>query len=452
MLLMVAPWKVVVDATRVRRILGLALPIMGGMLSQNVMNLADTAMVGRLGKESLAAVGIASFATYVSQSFLMGLGAGVQAVAARRHGERRSSETALPLNGGLVLALLLGVPISVFGAILAPYLFPLLNSDPGVVEVGVPYWQVRLLGVVAIGSNVAFRGYWNGVNLSRVYLRTLLQMHAVNLVLNYLLIFGKFGFPELGATGAAIGTTLATYVGTLTYFVLALKRARAAGFLRAVPDRGSLGSMFRLSLPNGVQQVFFSAGLLALFWVIGLVGTVELAAANLLVNVTLVGILPAIGLGLAAMSLVGQALGRGEPKDARRWGWEVAGVGLVLIALLALPMVTLTEPLLSIFVGGDDELLAATAGPLRVGAVVLLFDAVGLVLMNALLGAGDTRRVAYISVGMQWLVSLPAIYLVGPVLGYGLVEIWLFHGLSRLLQALVFAALWRSDSWRSLEV
>lgn len=440
------------DSNRLQRIFGLALPIMGGMVSQNVMNLADTAMVGRLGKEALAAVGVAGLATYVAQSFLMGLGAGVQSVAARRLGEGRRGEMAVPLNGGVLLAVAIGLPITLIGVALAPRLFPLMNADPGVIDVGVPYFRVRLLGVIAVGANFAFRGYFNGVSLSGLYLRTLLQMHVVNLFLNYVLIFGELGFPELGATGAGIGTTVSTYVGTLTYVVLARRHARAAGFARLLPRWSSLSTLLRLSVPNGLQQVFFSSGLLVLFWVIGLVGTLEVAAHNVLVNVVLVGILPAIGLGLSAMSLVGQALGRGDARDARRWGWDVSRVGVLVIGVLATPMIVFTEPVLGLFVGGNADLVHAAATPLRVAAASLIFDAVGLVLMNALLGAGDNRRVATVSIGLQWLLVLPASYLIGPVLGYGLSEIWLLSGASRLAQALIFVGFWRGRRWQARAV
>ncbi|MCA9637524.1 MAG: hypothetical protein KC420_15965, partial [Myxococcales bacterium] len=101
------------DRARTRKIITLALPVVGGMISQNILNLVDTAMVGTLGAASLAAVGMASFATFMSQAFIMALGAGVQAMAARRLGEGRRDEMAVPLNGGLLLALCLGVPVAV---------------------------------------------------------------------------------------------------------------------------------------------------------------------------------------------------------------------------------------------------------------------------------------------------------------------------------------------------
>ena len=221
---------------RRRIILALSLPIIGGMTSQNLLNLVDIAMVGTLGAPALAAVGMVSFLTFMATSLITGLSPAVQATSARRFGEGKLDETAVPLNGGLLLALCLGLPLSVGLFVATPWIFPLLNDDPAVVAEGVPYMAARLVGVVAVGMNFSFRGYWNGVNQSRVYLYTLLVMHAVNVLLNYCLIFGKWGFPELGTLGAGIGTSASMFVGCGIYFVMARRKADAAGFLHRIPS------------------------------------------------------------------------------------------------------------------------------------------------------------------------------------------------------------------------
>ena len=183
------------DPSRRKRILALALPIIGGMVSQNVLNLVDTLMVSQLGDAALAGVGLGSFANFMCTAFITGLSAGVQAMSARRLGEGRESEKAIPLNGGLLLAAVIGVPASALLIWLAPRFFPLLADQAPVSAVGAPYLQARLTAMVAIGMNFSFRGYFNGVGLSRLYLRTLLVMHATNVVVSYALIFGVAGLP-----------------------------------------------------------------------------------------------------------------------------------------------------------------------------------------------------------------------------------------------------------------
>jgi putative MATE family efflux protein len=424
---------------------------MGGMVSQNVMNLVDTAMVGTLGDAALAAVGMSSFANFMAQAFLMGLASGVQAMAARRLGEAATGRMALPLNAGLIMALVIGIPVSIILFTLAPTLYPYLISDPAVIAEGVPYLQARLCSITAVGMNFAFRGYFNGVNQSKIYLGSLLTMHAFNLVLNYGLIFGKLGMPKLGATGAGVGSAIATYIGTIVYIVMAFRVAREAGFLRGMPDRSTVRTMLQLSIPSGFRQLFFAAGLTALFWIVGRVSTTALAAANVVINLMLVAILPGIGLGLAAASLVGQALGRGDAADAKQWGWEVVKLGIVGMGAVGLPMLLLPDLLLSGFIH-QAATLAEARIPLRIIGGVIAIDAVGLVLQNALLGAGDSTRVMLVVVSLQWLLFLPAAYIVGPVLGYGLVGIWIAQAVYRAVQAGLLATLWQRGKWAYVEV
>lgn len=436
---------------RRQAILRLALPIIGGMASQNVLNLADTAMVGVLGSAPLAAVGLASFANFMASAFIMGLSAGVQAMASRRLGEGRVDEAAFPLNGGLLLAAAMAVPLSIALVLGAPWLFQWLASDPEVVKLGVPYLQARLLAMTALGMNFSFRGYWNGVGMSRVYMRTLICMHVLNLVLNWLLIFGHLGLPALGTTGAGVGSAIATFAGTALYFAQGLRMARFRGFLASLPTRETLLTMLRLSVPAGVQQFFFAAGMTALFWIIGRIGTAELAASNVLVQLLLVAILPGIGFGMAAATLVGQALGRRQPEAAYRWAWDVVRMAVLLVAAIAAVGLIVPDLLLTIFLH-EPEALALARTPLRILAVAMPIDTVGLVLLNSLLGAGDTRRVMVVSVFLQWVVFLPAAWLVGPVLGLGLVAVWLAHAGYRALQTAAFVTVWQRRLWTDVDV
>jgi putative MATE family efflux protein len=436
---------------RLRRILTLALPIIGGMVSQNILNLVDTAMVGHLGDTALAAVGLGGFLTFMAGAFVTGLGTGVQAMSSRRLGEGRGDETAIPLNGGLVLAASIAVPLSIVLFFAVPDLFPLLVEDAEVVADGVPYLQIRMISILGLGANFAFRGYWNGVNLSRLYMRTLVIMHVTNAVLNYVLIFGAFGFPELGVKGAAVGSVVSVYVGTAYYVWLGFRHAREGGFASALPDRDVLVTMWRVSIPACLQNFFFAAGMSAFFWVFGQIGTAELAASQVIVNLMLVGLLPGLGLGLAAASLVGQALGRTDVDDAERWGWEVAQVTAGLVLLLSIPVLVVPEFFLSGFIHEPDT-LALAVGPMRLLAGVLWLDLVGIVLMNALFGAGDSRRVMIIGTGLQWAFGLPLAYVLGVSLGFGIMGAWGGHVVYRLVQTGVMVAVWKSRKWAHIKV
>jgi putative MATE family efflux protein len=436
---------------RTREILHLSLPILGGMMSQNVLNLVDTWLVGGLGAAALAACGIANFLNFMAVAAITGLSTAVQAMAARRVGEGKLAETAIPLNGGLLLSVAVGLPLSVLLIALTPWFFPLLVEDPAVAEAGVPYLQWRLVAVALIGMNFSFRGYWSAVKLTRLYLYTLVWMHALNILFSWTLIYGHFGFPALGTSGAGIGTTLAIAVGTATYFWHAGRHARGHGFLHGLPSREQIRGLLRLGLPTCVQQLLFSGGFTMLFWIVGQIGTAELAVVNVLVNLTLLAVLPGIGFGLAATTLVSQALGRGDSADAHRWAWDVYKVASVLFAALAVPMLFMPAAILEFFLR-DPALVALGRLPLQLVGLGILVDGLGLVMMHALLGAGATGLVMKVSVAFQWLLFLPAAYLLGPVLGMGLAAVWVGMTVYRALQSGVFVAAWERRHWAAIRV
>jgi putative MATE family efflux protein len=445
-------WQSVFPA-RERRVAiwAIALPIMGGMMSQNILNLVDIWMVGHLGDAALAATGIGGYTNYLCIAFIIGLSAGVQALAARRLGENRHAETAVPLNGGLILSILLGVPLSILLILLVPMAFPYLNTDPEVIAEGVPYLQIRLAAMVAIGMNFSFRGYWSAIHMTGVYLRTLLIMHAINIFLNWVLIFGNLGVPALGVKGAGLATTIALFIGTATYFAFAMRHARDKGFLHRIPSVQTLKQQFMLSLPASLQQMFFAAGLVALIWILGRIGTAEVAAANVLMTFHLTALLPSFGVALATTTLVGNALGRGDPEDAARWGWNCAALTLVYGVTLGLLVIPFAQPLLGFFLKNPDTRALAHL-PLVLWALSIGFDAAGMVLMNGLIGAGDTRRSMWISIISQWGFFLPLAYITGPLLGLGLLGVWALNAAYRIGQAIICAQQWGNRKWARIEL
>jgi len=420
-------------------------------MSQNILNLVDIGMVGHLGDTALAATGIGSFTNYLAISFIIGLSAGVQALAARRLGEGRHDETAIPLNGGLILSLLIGLPLCAVLFMAIPSTYAFLSDDPAVIAQGVPYLQFRILSMVAVGMNFSFRGYWSAIHMTGVYLRTLLIMHAINIFLNWVLIFGHLGAPEMGVAGAGLATTISLYIGTGLYFFFALRHARDKGFLHRIPSRSTLWQQFKLSLPTSLQQLFFAAGLVTLVWIMSQIGTAEVAAINVLMTFHITAILPAFGIALAATTLVGNALGRGDTEDAAMWGWNTAAIGLVYGVTLSMFLIPFADPLLGVFLSNPETRQLAYL-PMILWALAIGFDTCGMVLMNSLIGAGDTRRSMWISVISQWGFFLPCAYVVGPVLGFGLLGVWAVNGLYRSGQAVACARAWAGRHWVGIKL
>jgi multidrug resistance protein, MATE family len=421
------------------------------MASQNVVNLVDTAMVGSLGDKALAAVGMSGFVNFMAVSFMMGMSSGVQAMCARWHGAGRRAEVAVPLNGGLLMAIAVCLPVAAALYLATPAVLAALAPEPAVAELGTGYLRLRVIGITAVGLNFSFRGYWNAKNMSRLYMATLVAMHLVNIALNWVFIFGHLGVAPMGARGAGLSNAISVWVGTSVYVALAWRYGRDEGFLSALPSRETMRTMLAISIPAGLQQLLFASGMLALFAILARVGTSEVAAGNVLVNVSLVTILPSIGFGLAAATLVGQALGAGDTAEAYAWGWRVARFGAVFVAAIALPAVLLPDLVLTPFLH-DPATRAIALWPLRIAALFAPFECVGAVLMNAHLGAGSSRVVLGVSAATQWGAFLPVAWALGPVLGLGLLAIWMAQAAYRTLNLALFAWSWRRRAWARVQI
>lgn len=439
------------STSRRSRILSLALPIIGAMISQSIINLVDTAMVGSLGDTALAAVGVGGFATLMSVAVFMGFSSSVQAISSRRIGQGRAHQSAFPLNGALLLSLVAGVPAAAFLFWLAPHLLSGLATDKAVASLALPYYQIRVLAVVAVGMNLAFSGFWNGTDRPQIYMKTLWFMHASNIALNYLLIFGKFGFPELGVTGAAVGTTLSLYLGTLVFWVAGARHARGQGYLAKWPTLQGIRTLVRLLLPGGFQQFFFWGGMTLLTTIVGWIGTEELAVTSVLLQLVLTMILIQVGFGLAAATLAGQALGAENVEAAREWVRSVIRLSLTVTLPLTLMVVVQPELLLRPFIH-NAQTLALAADPMRLIALTFAIDCFGVVYLNSLQGVGDQKMVMVILAGCQWVVFLPLAYLVGPLWGYGLAGVWGAHLFYRAVQAWLLHRRWQTDSWTAITI
>lgn len=437
--------------TRSRQVLGLALPMMGGMLSQSVLNLVDAALVGRLGEEPLAGVGLGGYAVFMITALLMGLGSSVQSQVARRHGARQYAIRALPLNAAMLWALVLVLPLTWIGWLESERLISWLNPSTEVQGYAKAYFEWRILALLPVILTLCFRGYWHGVHQSGLYLRIVLLTHGLNILLSVWLIHGGWGIPPLGVVGAALGTSLSVTFGALLWAGLTWRRACPSGFFFQLPSWALMQRTLRLALPHSVQQFLFAVSYVVLFWFLGQINTASVAVGHVLVHLSLLLILPAVGLGMAAMTLVGNSLGANQKEEAHRWGWEVMRIASGLLAILAVPMLLIPEVILGFFLH-DPELIALGRVPLMLTGIMIALDASAIVFNQALQGAGAQKQVMQLSLTLQWLVFLPLAWWVGLYLGYGLLGIWSVQLIYRLLNSSAFILLWQRRRWQQIHI
>lgn len=427
------------------KVIRLAFPIMLGMLSQSMLNLIDAALVGRLGEVALAGVGVGGYAMFMLTAIVFGLSSSVQSQTAQRDGATAVG-VAQPLHCGLAIGFVVALPLSLWAWWQAPLLIGMITQTPDVQSVGVDYFRWRVVSLIAIALTLCFRGYWNGRQHTHLYLRIIVLVHSLNVIASAGLIYGLAGLPEMGPSGAGAGTALSLFIGLALWYWVTVKGARKHGFLTQWPGLHTLHNTLLLAMPHSVQQLCFAAGYAVLFWLLSQLGTSSVAVGHVLINLSLLLILPGIGVGVAAMSLVGEALGRDAQIEAHRWGLDALSVAWLLLTILALPMLLIPESILAIFFDSND-LVALGKLPLQLTGIMIIFDAGALVLAQALMGAGAQRTVMTLTLGMQWLIFLPLAWWVGIELDQGLLGIWLIQLFYRLLNSAGFLWVWQRRHW-----
>ena len=403
-------------------------------------------MVGQIGPEALAAVGIASIAAFLLQTPVLGISAGVQAIAARRVGENKLNETAYPLNTSLLISFFASLIFILISFFIAPIIFKFLSSSELVATEAIKYFDIRMAAMFFLTVNYAFRGYWNAINQAKVYMSTLIVMHISNIIMNYLFIFGNFGFPKMEVSGAALGTSLSIVLGFIIYFYQSLKQLKANGFLKKKPEFKEIKDLIQISLPSGLEQFITMTGVLALYWIVGKIGTTEVATTNILVNIYLLALLPAIAFGITLATLSGQALGRGDKDDALNWGKDVLISALAIIIFIGLGIFIFSDKILQIFTQ-DQSLIETGILPLKIMGLSIALEVIGFIFIHGLKGLGFSKEVMISSFIFQWLLFLPIAYSLVYFFHVGLLTIWIVQISYRIIQSLFLSFMWQQGKW-----
>lgn len=465
------------DPAVFRRVLTLAFPIILGNLSRVLMNVVDVAMVGRLGAKSLAAVGLGAVLIWTILSIGVAFRTGVQTVTARRYGQKRFSDCGLALNSGLALASIVGVIFSMMGYKMAGVAIRFLIDDPDVIPLAIVYTQWSFVGAACITIGYAFQGFYNGVERTRIHMEVTIVSNLLNIYLDAGLIFGNarltemlasspvgdisflsvlwspFDFPALGVEGAAIATLCAAVWMIIHYTLRGFTQEFRTnyGTYKGGFNRETLKKEVEVAAPQGFQEVGVTIVYVLFFKIIGMIGTVEVAATEVVFTLAMASFLPAVGFGVACATLVGKALGEEDPERAavsmlESVRWSVIFMGTMGILFLLFP-----RPILLIFTN-DREVIEMGLVALRILGVVQFFDAVGMTLWFALSGAGNTLFPAIIDLSLSWGIFLPGSYLLGIVFGYGLIGPWLAFAIYLFLYAICITWKTLKGDWKEIEI
>ncbi len=431
----------------------LAFPAILTMMSQTVMSLVDMWMVGRLGTAELAAVGLAGTLVWCIFSFFNGTVSSVNTFVAQYYGAGEHEKCSSNTWQGLFLTVLFGVILAVIGY-WSGLFFDLMRPSPQVRQLGMAYTRIRMMGGGFFVAYLTLSCFFRGIGNTKTPMKAVIVANLVNILFDWILIFGKFGFPRLEVRGAAIATVFANVVAAVWLLSIFLTRRYDAIFRSRRTIRlhwPEMQRMLRIGTPIGVQYFLDMGSFLVFAAMIGRMGDVQLAASNISIRLLSLSFLPAFGISIAATSLVGQYIGRKDPDRAILSGYTAIKMGLFYSASIAVIFLFLRERLIGLF---DDsaEVLLYGSRILLLAAVFQLFDAVGIVSSGGLRGAGDTRWIMIVGVSYAWLLFVPLALLFGYTLGMGVVGAW--GGATIYIIIFGLTLFWRfwSKKWMTIKI
>lgn len=436
-----------------KTILHVALPAIAGLSTQMIVSLVDTAMVGRLDEATyaLAAMGIGVLATWALISFFSSLATGIHVVVARKYGEGDYISCGVTLNNSLLLAVGVGAVVAMAGVFFSHPIAHLFATDETVGNLASDYLYYRFMGIPFFLISVSFRGFFFGINKTKIFMFSGVITNFLNIIFNYIFIYGEFGAPRMGLAGAGLGSTLATMFDGFFYFAILMMpsyRKKFQNLKNLIVNKNIISAILKISLPVSFQNVFILIGFLSFVAITGIIGTLEQAATQAVISTLFISFLPCFGFGIAVQTLVGNNLGAKKFLLAKIYGFETAKVATVYTIFLGFIFTILPQYVLLIIT--NDQTIIETAAPsLRVAGFAQIFYAVGVVLANGLQAAGRSFYVMISEVVTNLLIFVPLAYFLGVYLDLGLTWAWMALPVYIILYSLIIYTKFNSKDWQT---
>lgn len=432
----------------------MALPATVESVLVGVIGIVDTIMVASLGDYAIAAVGITNQPRLILMALFISLNIGVTAIVARRRGENDAEGARRCLRQAILICIILSLFISGLGIYFSRSILLFAGAQPDTIDSADIYFKILSFGILFQSLNLVINAAQRGAGNTKIAMRTNIVANLVNVVFNYLLIGGNFGFPRLEVAGAAI----ATVIGFIVALVLAIRSVLVPdGFLyfsfkqKGWYDADALKSIYKVGGSAALEQLFMRVGMFTFVKVVAGLGTVAFATHQIGMNTISLSYTFGDGLGVAAAALVGQNMGRKRPDLSIVYGKVCQRMATVTSVGLSLFFVTLRYPLVSLY-SDSPEVINAAANILLFIAVITFSQTAQVVYTGCLRGAGDTKFIA--------ITSMFSIAILRPTIAYvlcyhtplGVYGAWIGLGTDQFLR--MFFAQWRfsSGKWTKIKI
>jgi len=437
-----------------KTVLSLVWPIIVQNFLITLFFITDTMMVGRLGEVALSAVGIAGPILWSTSMVLMAVGIGTMASVARAVGEGDSKKAEANAATGLLISLVGGIAISILGTVFAGPMVRLFMTETDVVLEGEYYFAIIMAPFALTFLGMVASSILRAAGDTRTPMLVGIVSNCLNIVGNYVLIFGKFGFPEMGLAGAGIATALSRSLSGLLLLIHVFSsrsavRIRFSGFLLVTKE--TVWRVVKISIPAAIEPLFVHSGFLMFTKIVAVMGTTAMAAHRVAIGIESLGFMAGDAFYMVAATIVGQSLGANRKDLAEMGTRESMKVGLMVMSLAGVVFLVFPGYLARMFTD-DLNLVSLAAMCLMLGAIEQPFMAVADVFKGAFQGAGDTKTPAIVGAISVWSIRVPVAYLLAVVFGLGLAGVWITTALDWALRTVIFFFIYRRGKWKDIKI
>ena len=416
--------------------LTLASPVILGMLGHTVVAFVDNIMVGQLGTAELAAVSLGNSFMFIAMSLGIGFSTAITPLIAEADAEGNFEKGKSSFKHGLFLCTILAIFL-VVGVFFAKPLMYAMKQPVAVVDLALPYLNLVTISLFPLIIFQAFKQFSDGLSLTRYPMYATVVANVVNVVLNYMFIFGKWGAPELGMIGAAIGTLVSRVIMVLYLWFLLYRKQKSKPYVTSIKlftlSKAMLKKVFNLGFPSALQMFFEVAIFTAAIWLSGILGKNPQAANQIALNLSSMTFMVAMGFSVAAMIRVGNQKGLQRFDELRRIAFSIFLLSTILAVVFAIFFLLFRELLPGLYLNYDNPLelmdnteVATTAATLLlVAAVFQISDTIQVVALGALRGMQDVKIPTIVTFVAYWVVGFPIMYYLGLFTDYGSMGIWL---------------------------
>jgi len=442
-----------------REVLVVAIPLILSTATWSIQHFVDRMFLTWYSPETIAAAMPAGMLNFTIISIFMGTAGYVSTFVAQYYGARRYHRIGPALWQGIYISLIGGLVLLCVIPLAEPT-FRLIGHSPQIQQHEVIYFQILCLGGGAYIGSYALSGFFSGRGQTWPVMWVNVATTTVNLVLDYVLIFGHWGFPELGIRGAAIATVLAGIFSLLVFFVLLFSGEKDSIYHTRRGwrlEKDLLSRLLRFGFPSGVQFFLEIGAFTGFVLVVGRLGIASLAATNIAFNINTLAFMPMIGCGIAISVLVGQYLGAQKPEIAQSAVYSGFHLTFFYMASIAAAYVLLPDLFVAPFAHQADpegfaEIYGYSVVLLRFVAIYCLFDTMNIIFCSAIKGAGDTRYVMIMTTFLSVFILIIPVYLTVEVLGAGLMVAWVFATAYVISLGVAFYLRFLGGKWRSMRV